>query len=197
VKAKSSQVRQRVMKSAAERIFSSGVRGWNMEQLAADSGVTKRTLYKIIPSKEELVERIVMDFISGVQANVSNMIEQGGSNMIAQGGDYIPVLEKIVEAFPSFLDRMHSKAMQEIFLEYPAVEERVYARRAELTAALLAYLETGIDTGHLKGDLDPNVVLELFQAIILYFIRFSSGDEELSRKLAASFRCVLHGIVRE
>lgn len=177
------------MKSAAERVFSSGVKGWNMDQLAADSGVTKRTLYKIVASKEELVERIVIDFIGGVQANVSAIIEQGG--------EYLLVLEKIIESFPSFLDRMHSKAVQDIFLEYPAIEERVYARRAELTEGLLAYLKTGIDRHHLKSDLDPNLVLETFQAIVLYFIRFSPRNEDFSGRIAASFRCVLHGIVTE
>jgi AcrR family transcriptional regulator len=188
VKTKSILVRQRVIRTAQKKILSSGARGWSMDELAADSGITKRTLYKIVPSKERLVGDIVIEFIRGVQ--------KGIADLIAEGGDYPSVLERIVTRFPSFLDTMHSRTMRDIFLEYPAIENEVHARRAELTESLALYLGAGVDSGYLRDDVDPEFILQLFQAVVFYFVRFAEKSEDYSDKIGLALRCVLHGIVK-
>jgi AcrR family transcriptional regulator len=189
MKAKSSHVNEKVMKVAAKKIFESGAKGWNMDQLAAESGITKRTLYKIIPSKEKLIEGIVMDIIQNIQADISKIIEQGG--------EYTSVIERIIASNPLFMDKMFSKTMQDIILEYPAIEKRLYMSRAELTERLVSFIQAGIEKGYLRHDLDPNLILELFQAVLFYFVRFNPKDGDYSNKMRAAFNCILQGIVQK
>jgi AcrR family transcriptional regulator len=179
-------IKERAYKNASRYIFGQGIRGWSMDTLAADSGVTKRTLYKVIPSKEELVEQVVMQFIEGVQERIGAIIDSGT--------DYFSTMERIIESFPLFLDRINSRVFKDIFLEYPGIEEQVYKRRAELTTRLAAFFKTGIERGYLKSGLQPELVLEMYQALVLYFIKSGPQDGGYSARIKTAFHALLYGI---
>lgn len=57
-----SELAQRILEAARDRIFRSGLRALTMDDLARDLGVSKKTLYVHFPSKEAIAEQIV-DFI--------------------------------------------------------------------------------------------------------------------------------------
>ena len=59
-------IKQKIDKAAEKIIFSYGIRGWNMSEFANEAGITKRTLYKYVNSKEELVENALLSFIKDV-----------------------------------------------------------------------------------------------------------------------------------
>ena len=140
----------------------------------------------IFNNKEELIEQVVLQFIQGVQTRIAGIIESGT--------DYFPTMEKIIDSFPVFVDRINSRTIQDIFLEYPGIEEQVYKRRMELTGRLVDFFKSGIDQGYLKSSLQPELILQMYQAFILYFIRFGSQNGDYSRKLKTAFQSLLYGI---
>lgn len=179
-------LKERAYKNASGHIFQRGISGWSMDTLAAECGVTKRTLYKFIPSKEELIEQVVLQYIQGVQARIAGIIESES--------DYFSAMEKIINSFPLFLDQVNSGKFREIFLEYPGIEEQVYGRRMELTASLVAFFKSGIDEGYLKRGLQPEMVLQMYQALVLYFIKSGLPDGDYSGQLKTAFHSLLYGI---
>ena len=68
------------------------------------------------------------------------------------------------------------------------------ARRNELTAGVIAFFDRGIRAGHLRRDLTGEFILQLFQAMVLYFIKSSRGDEEFSRQIRTAFDALFNGI---
>jgi AcrR family transcriptional regulator len=186
VKAKDSNIRERVIHCAGEYILQRGIRGWNMDQLAAAAGITKRTLYKIIVSKEELIEKVVLGFIRSVQERIGEIVEAEG--------DFYNAMEKLVSEFPLLVNSMNSRSMQEIFLEYPLIEKRVFEQRDELTVEVQAFFQRGIRSGFIRGDLEPAFILQLFQAVVMYFIRFDDRGNKHSEKFRMAFDCLINGI---
>jgi len=186
MKAKDSNIRERVIHCAGEYVLQRGIRGWNMDQLAAAAGITKRTLYKIIVSKEELIEKIVLGFIRSVQERIGEIL--------AAEGDFSSAMEKLVSEFPLLVNSMSSRSMQEIFLEYPSIEKRVFEQRDELTGELQAFFKRGIRNGFIRRDVDPAFILQLFQAVVMYFIRFDDRGNKHSEKFRLAFDCLINGI---
>ena len=183
-------LRDRACSKASDFVFQLGVSGWSMDDLATEIGVTKRTLYKFVSSKENVVEQVVIRFIQSVQDRIADCI--------ASEPDYYAAMMKVIEIFPLLLDRLTSRTMQEIFLEYPNIEREVYNRREELTDRLIDFFRSGIEKGYLKSNLQPELVLQMYQAFVLYFIRFapSDGDDHPAR-IGKAFHSLLYGIVSE
>ncbi|MFZ5642913.1 MAG: TetR/AcrR family transcriptional regulator [Bacillota bacterium] len=186
MKANDKQIEQRILERTAEIIFDRGIRGWSMDQLAADVGLAKNTLYKIINSKEELIERVIIGYIRSVQ---TRMVE-----IINQERDYIIALEKITSEFPTLLNSLYTGSMQEIFLEYPSIEKRVRAHQDEMTIRIITFLKTGIDKGVLRSDAKPEFFFEILQALILHFIKTGTKGAELADKLRLAFNFLIKGI---
>ena len=53
--------RKLVYEVARKFIFEMDIRAWSMDMLAAEADITKRTLYRIVPSKESLVEEVMLE----------------------------------------------------------------------------------------------------------------------------------------
>jgi AcrR family transcriptional regulator len=51
-------LRQRIIEAGRERFFASGFSKVTMDELVADLGISKKTMYKHFPSKDELVDAI-------------------------------------------------------------------------------------------------------------------------------------------
>jgi len=181
------ELEERILHHAAEMMARRGVRGWNMDQLAADVGLAKNTLYKMVRSKEDLVERVVISKIRTVQAKALEIA----------GDEAVDDLEKLTATFTELIHSVYSEPMREIFLEYPAIEKRVRRHEDEITRKIIAFIQEGIDSGRLRGDLEAGFIFSLFQAMVLYFIKSEEIPlPALGAKLQNAFNCLINGIKR-
>jgi len=63
--------RQRILDTAAELFYRDGINATGVERLAAESSVSKRTLYQHFPSKTAVVE----EYLRGIEDRVANPLE--------------------------------------------------------------------------------------------------------------------------
>ncbi|OGP52889.1 MAG: hypothetical protein A2Y65_05910 [Deltaproteobacteria bacterium RBG_13_52_11] len=186
MKVSNSILEQKIADRARDYIFQRGVLGWSMDQLAADTGIAKNTLYKIVSSKEDLVLKVVINYVQATQAQLVALIEHEP--------DYLTALEKMIVIFPALVGGHATNAFQDVFNEYPSVEESVYSHRDMLTNKVIGFLETGISRGILRSDLQADFIFSMLQALILYFMKSTNHGSELSERLSLAFRCLLEGI---
>lgn len=180
------QIEQRIVERSAQIIFQRGIKGLNMDQLSAEVGVAKNTLYKMINSKEELIEKVILGYIRNVQAKVAGVM--------GEGLGYITALERMAGLFPELLNSLYADAMQEIFREYPSIEATVRAHRDEITGRIITFIRQGIADGVLRSDLTPELVFETLQAVVLHFIKSGAKGPELSGKLKLALSLLINGI---
>ena len=183
------QNERRVLDKTAEFLLRRGIRGWNMDQLAAESGLAKNTLYRIIGSKEQLIERVIIDRCRMGMAHMVGIIDRGEG--------YLETLEAMADEFPQYMSTFYGDFLYEIFLEFPGLENAVRNHRNELSERFTDYLKRGIDEGYLREDLKPEEMLEFLQAIILFFVNQGLKGTEQAERIHEGFRCLLYGAVRD
>jgi len=160
-----------------------------MDQLAEECGLTKRTLYKIVPNKEKLVEQVMLKFIDSVQKNLSVVLKEGKS--------FNQSISDMADLFPQLVSGTNSGIIQEIFLEYPAIEEKLVSQRSKITSGLIAFLQKGAKQGHVRKGLEPAFIIEMLQAFVLYFIKSDPTGVQSPAKIRAAVHCLLYGILRD
>src|SRR6201992_3103849 len=62
--------RQRILDTAAELFYRDGINATGVEKLAAESSVSKRTLYQHFPSKTAVVE----EYLRGMEQHVADSV---------------------------------------------------------------------------------------------------------------------------
>jgi len=182
------RVEQKIFQKTAELISQKGIKGWNMDQLAEATGLAKNTLYKIIGSKEILLQRVTLGYINDVQNNLSEII--------AKNEDYLTAFKKTISIFPDLINGYYADHMHEIFLEYPEIEIRVRSHQDDMTRNIIDFIQKGIDIGVLNNStLDAMQVFETFQAIVLYYMKKELSSKEKSARISNSIGYLLQGIM--
>lgn len=187
MKTKNRALEERVMKCAASFISDYGVRGWNMNDLAAAAGITKRTLYKIISTKEELVREIVF-------SNIHESREEFFAKLNAEP-DYEGYINLIAETIPEFLKNSYINRYRDILNEYPEIEREIVLEREKAFSRMREFFQRGIDRGYLRSDSSPDQIQQMLQAILIYFVKYSESQEQATVKIRLALKYMLHGCV--
>ncbi len=179
------QVLEKIERAANTLIFTRGIKGWNMDDCAGEAGITKRTLYQYIESKEKLIEFVLLNFITETQKTITAEL--------SFCKDFYTGFKKIQERFPSLIIKMDALILRSIFLSYPDIEKKVAAAKHELTAGLIKFLEQGKNDGYIRKEINAETILEILQAIVLYYIK--NDPENLKHKITDSFNAVVCGFL--
>jgi AcrR family transcriptional regulator len=88
----------RIMQNAKELFFAYGIKSITMDDLARHMGISKKTIYKFYADKEQLVEKIVKDFIDvhatqikQFSASAKDAIEEVILQTQAMAAIYLPI----------------------------------------------------------------------------------------------------------
>jgi Transcriptional regulator len=185
MKSNDERIDARILVCAEDLLFQKGLQGWNMDQLASQAGLAKRTLYKIVGTKEKLIERIVMNKIFEIQHKLQNIVESEK--------DFFVALDEFICTYPNILGLASGK-LGEIYLEYPAIEEQVICRRRELADYLYNFIQSGKDTGKIRQDVDVEILIQALQAILLHFIKHERDSTAFRNRLTIAMQYIFHGI---
>ena len=70
---KNLSIRQRIVDAARAHFFSHGFRSVTMDDLAEELGISKKTLYAYFPGKFDLLEAVLADKLTGVEATLKEV----------------------------------------------------------------------------------------------------------------------------
>lgn len=177
----------KIYKAAQNLIFLYGIKGWSMDDFAKEAGLTKRTLYQYIDSKEELVEKILMDYIQNTQ---SNLVMQ-----LREKPDFFTGLETILDIYPDMIMKLNSRVIEDIFKQYPSIEQHLIEKRESFSNDIKEYVISCQRQGFIKQEADAGTILEIMQSLIIYYLK--SNPEHFGVKIRESFKTVIYGIIQE
>ena len=181
----SEQIITRIHDAANELVFTYGVKGWNMDDCAAEAGITKRTLYKYMNSKELLIEQVLLSFIQKTQNDLSKDL--------AQITDFSAGIKRIIRIFPGMIMKLDSRIVQDVFRTYPEIEAKVISEREAMAAEVLDFIQKWKKKGIVKEPVEPEVILEIIQSLIIYYLK--SNPDNFEVKLREGLQAVLYGII--
>lgn len=143
----------RIIAAARRRFFLTGFRGVTMDELAADLGMSKKTLYTHFPSKQALVHSLIADKFRRAEAELDECaVSHPGTAGIA--AMLICIRRHAEEIQPAFL--------QDVGKEFPeAFQEVMVRRRALIQKRFGGILKQGQREGTVRSDIPVHLLLEI------------------------------------
>ena len=186
MKSKSKATEEKVFKSAETLMSRYGIKGWNMNDLAAASGITKRTLYRIITSKEQLIRDVAYNNISAIREKLFEIIRKDEG--------FMESMDMIIVAIPELLRNNYINNYSDILNEFPELEADLVHANEKLSNDLLLFFQRGIDSGFIRGNITPAFINQMMQGMIIHFAKYSSSETETADKLKLALQSLVFGI---
>lgn len=114
-------IKNRIIEKTRHVLVTRGPKSLNMENLARSAGLSKRTLYKIIGTKEQLVETIVLGHLKQNFDLINTIIDEEK--------DLRNALTRICIEFPKQLSMFGPVVVPEVYREYPAIQKKLWSFR--------------------------------------------------------------------
>jgi AcrR family transcriptional regulator len=181
--------------AAAERVCARrGVLAARMEEIAAEAGVSKGTLYRFFDAKDDLIVAMVIETYAAGQREVDETLPPD----VEPGA----LLEILLEGLPRVLELQAARAP----LHYAAWE--VVGREPRLRARFYQYLRgffvdreermqaairMGQEAGRLRAGVDARAFADAILGLLSGFIFRSTFDPEAAspQRLAAAYRALV------
>ncbi|MCW2714968.1 MAG: TetR family transcriptional regulator [Frankiales bacterium] len=143
----------------AREFLARGYDATTMEHLAAAAGMTKSSIYHHVSSKEQLLQLAVSRALDALFA----VLEEPPSTQ----GPAVDRLQHVVRRSAEVLDAQlpYVSLLLRIRGNTP-VEREALDRRREFDARLSALVQSAIDQGGIRADLDPRLVTRLLFGMV-------------------------------
>lgn len=180
------ELRERMIGAAAELFRRSGLR-FTMQEVAAALNISKKTIYTVYASKEELL----LDMID----EMFHDIHKKKAELAASDAPVEERIRKVIVALPEQYAAMDLRLLDELEEKYPAAAKRVREHLETNWEPTIALLEEGMSKGKIRRISIP----VLKQMIVASIERFLSDEESRSRypdTLEAMIDIIMNGIRR-
>ncbi len=153
-------VRQRIVDAARAHFFSHGFRSVTMDDLAAEMGISKKTLYAHFPSKIALLEAVLADKFVGVEAKLTEISR-------AHPHDFPTAVRELLANMQRELDEIKPPFVRDMRQKAPHVFKTVERRRAALIERFFGKLFIeGQRTGMVRKDVPAKLMIEILLAMV-------------------------------
>lgn len=162
-----------------------GVKGWNMDQLAKESGLAKNTLYKIVGSKEDVITNIVLRDMKYIESQLKLFFADESRH-----GEVVTVVKLFAELFTN----THGAYLNEVLLEYPSSGKKIKENKCIMEERVISFLNKKIKQGTFKPECEAEVIYEILNGITIHFIKLGYYGDTLLNRLIVSYKYIIYGI---
>jgi AcrR family transcriptional regulator len=147
--------RRRIVAHARTYFFAHGFRGVTMDDLAAELGMSKKTLYAHFPSKMALLEAVLADKFRHVEADLERATAEHPTDFPAR-------LQALLACMRGHTDEIGAAYIRDVRREAPELFAQVQAHRRELIQRFFGkLLQDGRKAGMIRKDIPPTMMIEM------------------------------------
>ena len=157
-------LRPRVIEAARELFYSRGFVRVTTDEIAGRLGISKATLYRSFPSKEEILRAVVADFLNGILARVEGLLGNADMSLVDKLVSLFAFVGNRISEFGPLLIQDMQRSVPRVWREIDAF------RREKIFKNFKVILESGRREGLFRGDLDVDILVEMFADLIGRFI---------------------------
>jgi len=152
------QLQITILEHTLSSILQRGVRAFTIDGLAAELGMSKKTIYKYFPNKENLIENCFMNF--------TNLLSKKLDDLSRSNTHPVKTFLKSVEAIHKEISRFTPDILKELKIHYPAVWLKLEEFRRKRFTKLMSILKIGQAQGYVDDSIDLNIATTLVIEII-------------------------------
>src|SRR5215831_5300806 len=152
--------RQRIVDAARAHFFSHGFRSVTMDDLAGELGISKKTLYTYFPGKFDLLEAVLADKLTSVEATLREITR-------AHPDDFPATLRELLAGTQRELDEIKPPFVRDMRQKAPDVFKLVERRRAALIQRYMGkFFVDGQRLGMVRRDVPAKLIIEILLAMV-------------------------------
>lgn len=179
-------IENRVFEATKELLLNNGVKGWNMDDLSEECGMSKRTLYKIIATKEEL---LLKTSLNSINHNISRIVEFFNS-----GKSYEYLLDNFSDVIIKMFDEFIIKNADALRKEYPRIGDMINKRRKSFNELYIEFFRKGKELGYYVESFDPELMYSFLNDIIEYNLLKCKTKKEFEEKMYFAINVFIRGV---
>jgi AcrR family transcriptional regulator len=157
-------LRTRVVEAAGALFLSRGFVRVTSDDIAARLGISKATLYKVFPGKEDILREVVRGILNDIGGRVERLVDDASLGFVEKMVALMSFMGTRMARFePVFIGDLQ-KHVPEIWQEIEAFRRDKIARNFKII------LEAGRLEGYFRADVDLDLLLAMFASLVQEFI---------------------------
>lgn len=153
--ATSDPARQRIILEARRHFMAHGFRGVTMDDLAAELGMSKKTLYAHFPGKTALLQAVLDDKLQSADADFGAITSQASA-------DFLSALQQLLAGVRRQSEELQPAFMRDMAREAPDLFQLVQTRRRALIQCHFGkLLGEGRKAGMIRKDIPADLMIEI------------------------------------
>lgn len=184
--------RRRIVAGARAYFFAHGFRGVTMDDLAAELGMSKKTLYAHFPSKMALLQEVICDKLSSVETDLERVTAESGNDFPAH-------LQALLACMRGHTDEIGAAYVRDVRREAPELFAQVQTRRRELIQRFFGkLLQDGRKAGRIRKDIPATMMIEMLLGAVDSVVNPAKMEELGSTPKEAFYQIItifLEGVV--
>jgi AcrR family transcriptional regulator len=154
--AEEKEIRERILNKAREMFTQFGYSKVTMEEVAAELGMSKKTLYKFFPGKEQLIRSIIMEVKCEVSEYCDALIQK-------EDVDFVDKLKQLMNFFTKQAEKFRGPLLNDLQKAVPECWEELNDLRIKHSYQKFSeLLEQGKKAGAFREDIDQQLILLIF-----------------------------------
>jgi AcrR family transcriptional regulator len=182
----------KIIEHTEEKFFRDGFYKTTMDEIATELRISKKTIYKFFPSKDDLIHSIAKFFMNRMKSKILPAL-QSDKNAIEKLGDLINILAKAS-------DKISAARMEELKRHYPSIWNEIDNFRTEM---MFGNITKVIDQGKKEGlfiDYPTNIVMNVLVASVRNIVNpdfILNNNFSIIEAARYAFKIIIGGIVTE
>ncbi len=146
---------RKVVAVARRQFLAHGFRSVSMDDLAAELGMSKKTLYVAFPSKTALIEAVLKDKFREVESDLGQLAKDQTANVEL-------ALRKFLDCVQRHTAEIQPAFVRDIGRETPELFQLIEQKRRELIRHYFGGLfEDGKKSGAIRSDIPTHLIIEI------------------------------------
>lgn len=185
-------MKDKIVEQSEEKFFKDGFYKTTMDEVASELGMSKKTIYKFFPSKDDLIMAIVKHFMNRMKGKILPALNSD-KNAIEKLGELIKILAGVSE-------KISSKRMEEMKRHFPQIWNEIDSFRTKM---MFENITRVIDQGKAEGlfvDYPTSIVMNMLVASIRSVVNpdfILNNNFSIIEAARSAFKILICGIVTE
>lgn len=146
---------QRIVAAARRHFFAHGFRAVTMDDLAAELGMSKKTFYAVFPGKTALLEAVMQDKLSQVEADLETLMSRTDTG-------FLQTLEALLVCLQRHTAEIQPAYVRDIRRDAPELFQIVVTRRVQMIEKHFGRLfQDGVKAGMVRSDIPVRLMIEI------------------------------------
>ena len=154
------EIKDRILSRAEEMFLKFGYSKVTMDEIAANLGMSKKTLYKFFPSKEELVREIIYKMRCGVKDYVDALLADDKM-------DFVEKLKRMMNLIGNQSSKLQGPLLEDLHRNIPEVWQQINEFRKEnVRQKFTQLINMGVEKGIFRKDIDQRLIVLIYSSAI-------------------------------